>query len=315
MSQPHPFLTTPYASAPRYRVLLVDDEPANVLALREILKGEYELLPATSAEKALELCRRHLPDLVLLDALLPGMDGYRLCQELKADPLTQAIPVIFVTGADTPQEQERCFTCGGVDFIAKPFSLPVVRARVRAQLTIKQQADLLRSFAYADGLTGVANRRYFEETLLTEWRRCARTGTQLALIIADIDHFASYNERYGRQAGDLCLKQVAQALREELKRPADFVARYGGEEFVCLLPETRLKGALSLAESLCRAVALLAIPHEGEAAGVVTASLGVAVTVPQPDGEPLAFLAEAVIQLHVAKSDGRNRWRGTEVAG
>jgi len=314
MSPPQSFVATPYSSTPRYRILLVDDEPANVLALREILKGEYELLPATSGEKALTLCRRHLPDLVLLDVVLPGMDGYRLCRELKADPLTRNIPVIFITGSDSPQEQERCFLSGGVDFVAKPVSLPIVRARVRTQLTIKQQTDLLRSFAFADGLTGVANRRYFEETLQTEWRRCARTGTQLTLIVAGLDHFRSYNERYGRQAGDLCLKKVAAALREELKRPADLAARHGGDEFVCLLPETRLKGALSLAETLGLAVSGLAILHEGVAAGVVTVSLGVAVTVPLPEGEPRELLAEALAQLKLAKCAGRNGWQGTEVA-
>ena len=299
-----------YASTPRYRILLVDDEPINILTLNQILKGEYEVMLATSGPQAIELCLRHLPDLVLLDVMMPVMDGYRVCSELKSNPLTGNIPVIFITTCDGIEDEERGFLAGGVDFITKPVSLPIVRARVRTHLTIKHQADLLRSQAFIDGLTGVANRRHFDEALQTEWRRCCRTLTPLAVIVSDVDHFKLYNDAYGHQAGDLCLKQVALAMKEQLKRPGDFLARYGGEEFVCLLPETKLSGAMALAEALGHAVEGLGLRHETSPGGVVTISLGVAVMVPRAEIEPTSLVEIADHMLYQAKGDGRNCARG-----
>ena len=169
MNQPAASIASPYAPAPRYRILVVDDDATNILMLNQMLKGDYDVLSATSGRQALELCRRHLPDLVLLDVMMPEMDGYRVCAELKFDPATQNIPVIFITTRGGIEDEERGFEAGGVDFITKPVSLPIVRARVRTHLTIKRQADLLRSLAFVDGLTGVANRRYFDD-------RCADAG-------------------------------------------------------------------------------------------------------------------------------------------
>ena len=297
----------PHAPAPRHRILVVDDEPANILTLNEILKREYEVLLATNGRQAVELCRRHLPDLVLLDVIMPGMDGYQVCKELKRDEGTRDIPVIFITARDGIEDEERGFQAGGVDFITKPVSMPVVRARVRTHLTIKHQADLLRSMAFIDGMTSVANRRYFDETLTAEWRRCCRTLTPLAVIIVDVDRFKTYNDRYGHQAGDLCLQEVARAMAAQLKRPGDFLARYGGEEFVCLLPDTTMKGAVGLAEALGRAVEGLGIPHEGADPGeVVTISRGVAMMTPSVDIDPYELVRSADNMLYQAKNAGGN---------
>jgi diguanylate cyclase (GGDEF)-like protein len=305
-------VASPYATTPRYRILVVDDEPSNIHMLNHVLKGEYDILPATSGEQALELCRRHLPDLVLLDVMMPVLDGYQVCSRLRQDALTRNIPVIFITTRDGIEDEERGFEAGGVDFITKPVSLPIVRARVRTHLTIKHQADLLRSMAFIDGLTGVANRRYFEEALQSEWRRCSRSAAPLAVIISDVDHFKLYNDSYGHQAGDLCLQAVARAMKEELRRPGDFLARYGGEEFICLLPETKLKGALALAEALGRAVQELGIRHQASAAGeVLTVSLGVAVMQPGEEYDPQQLVKLADAMLYQAKNSGRNCSRGS----
>ena len=306
-------VASPYATAPRHRILLVDDEPANIHILNQVLKGDYDIMMATDGRQAVELCRRQLPDLVLLDVTMPGLDGYQVCRELKQDQSTHNIPVIFITARDAIEDEERGFGAGGVDFITKPVSPPIVRARVRTHLTIKHQADLLRSMAFIDGLTSVANRRYFDEALRNEWRRCCRSLTPLAVIISDVDHFKLYNDGYGHQAGDLCLRQVAGAMREELKRPGDFLARYGGEEFICLLPGTELRGAMVLADALGRAVEGLAIEHDASAGGVVTISRGVAVMVPSTDQEPYDLVEVADSLLYEAKKGGRNCSRGRDL--
>ena len=304
-----PSIDTVWAKAPnhRYRILLVDDDPANVHALNQSLKREYDVLLATGGRQAIELCRRELPDLVLADVVMPGMDGFQLCRALKRDPDTRHIPVIFVTARDGVEDQEAGFEAGGVDFITKPVSPPIVRARARTHLFIKHQADLLRSMAFIDGLTTVANWRYFDESLRNEWRRCCRSQTPLAVVILDIDHFRAYNESCGHQAGDRCLQELARIMKDQLQRPGDFIARYGGDEFVCLLPETGMEGAFSLADTLGRAVERLGIRH-GVATngGGVTVSRGVAALVPTAEIEPYLLVDNAYAGLSEAKEGGRN---------
>lgn len=263
---------------------------------------------ATSGEEALEICRQDPPDLILLDVVMPGMGGMEVCRRIKADPTTASVPVIFVTAQDDPADETRGLEAGAVDFITKPVNPAVVRARVRAHLTLKAQADALRELAFIDGLTGVANRRRFDDALEIEWRRCRRSGSPLAVVMIDIDHFKHYNDRYGHQAGDACLRSVADELRGRLGRSSDLVARYGGEEFVCLLPECGLEGAQAKAEDLRQAVEAMGVPHEASATSpVVTISLGVAAIAPGPEQSPEELLAAADVGLYEAKLGGRNR--------
>jgi len=245
---------------------------------------------------------------VLLDVVMPGIDGFEVCKRLKSDPALRDIPVIFVTARDSAEDETLGLEVGAVDFIAKPISPPVVRARVRTHVALKRQTDLLRSLAFNDGLTGVANRRWFDERLQVEWLRCRRNRMPLALILLDLDHFKAYNDHYGHQAGDDCLRAVAAAMKARLGRPADLLARYGGEEFVCLLPETPLDGALAKADDLGRAVQDLAIAHAAAAtAPVVTISRGVAAMLPEQGHEPAELLQRADAMLYAAKHAGRNR--------
>ncbi|SDM40209.1 response regulator receiver modulated diguanylate cyclase [Oryzisolibacter propanilivorax] len=293
----------------RPRLLVVDDQPINIQALHRVFQADYEVCMATSGAQALEFCRHHrLPDVILLDVLMPGMDGLQVCRRLKADPLTADIPVIFVTGLTSPEEETAALEAGGVDFISKPVNPAVVRARVRTQLTIKAQSDHLRSLAFLDGLTGIANRRRFDEALATEWRSALRCGEPLALLMIDIDHFKRYNDHYGHQAGDACLQAVARTIERHAARPHDLAARYGGEEFVCLLAGSTLAGAQAKAEALRQAVADLRQAHaDSPVAPHVTVSVGVAVQLPAPGGEADALLAAADAALYQAKHAGRDR--------
>jgi diguanylate cyclase (GGDEF)-like protein len=292
----------------RPRLLLVDDQPINIQTLYQIFHSDHEVFMATSGAQALDFCRNSPPDLILLDVVMPEMDGLETCRQLKADAATADIPIIFVTAQSDPMDETRALETGGVDFIAKPVNPAVVRARVKTHLTLKAQGDLLRSLAFIDGLTGVANRRRFDETLQAEWRRCGRGNSPLALLMIDIDHFKRYNDRYGHQAGDACLQKVAAALKERFGRSHDLVARYGGEEFACLMPECDLAAGLSKAEELRAAVATLGIPHaDSPTASVLTLSIGVAAVVPGGDSGPQQLVAAADAALYAAKKGGRNQ--------
>lgn len=292
----------------RPRILVVDDQPANIQTLYQVLKGDYDVSMATDGSQAIAQCQRRAPDLILLDVVMPGIDGFEVCRRLKTDAALRDIPVIFVTARDSAEDETLGLEVGAVDFIAKPISPPVVRARVRTHVALKRQADLLRSLAFNDGLTGVANRRWFDERLQVEWLRCRRNRMPLSLILLDLDHFKAYNDHYGHQAGDDCLRAVAAAMKARLGRPADLLARYGGEEFVCLLPETPLDGAMAKADDLGRAVQDLGIAHAAATtAPVVTISRGVAALLPEQGHEPAELLQRADAMLYAAKHAGRNR--------
>jgi diguanylate cyclase (GGDEF)-like protein len=240
---------------------------------------------------------------------MPGLDGYEVCRRLKRDARTREIPVVFVTSQSDTAEEEDGLAAGAVDFIAKSASANVMRARVNTLMTLKRQTDLLQSMARVDGLTGLANRRHFDEKLDAEWRRCARSGTPLALILMDLDHFKLFNDFYGHQAGDACLQQVAACLKREFTRSHDLVARYGGEEFVCVLPETPLAGAEAKAHTLEGAIRDLRIAHEktGVPGGIVTISLGVAAVVPAAGEDRASLILSADRSLYLAKGAGRGQ--------
>jgi len=290
------------------RLLVVDDQPANIQALYQAFSADHQVLMATSGEQALKIAMTKQPDLVLLDVMMPGMDGHEVCHRLKAEESTRDIPVIFVTAHDDEASETLGLEMGAVDFISKPVNPKIVRARVKTQLTLKAQSDLLRQWVYIDGLTGVYNRRHLDERLASEWARAVRSGTELSVVLLDVDFFKRYNDRYGHQAGDDCLRRLAACLKDSLKRPADLVARYGGEEFVCLLPDTPLAGGLALAEHLRDNVAALALEHaDSAAASVVTVSLGVCCKPADAVGSAASLLRGADAQLYQAKAQGRAR--------
>jgi diguanylate cyclase (GGDEF)-like protein len=299
----------------RPQLLIVDDQPLNIRLLHQIFQADHEVFVATSGEDALAFCRTQLPDLILLDVIMPGLDGYEVCRRLKRDPRTAEIPVVFVTSQSDSAEEEDGLAAGAADFIAKTASANVMRARVRTLITLKRQADLLRSLAHIDGLTGLANRRHFDDKLAAEWRRCGRSRKPLSLILIDIDHFKRYNDCYGHPAGDECLRDVSACLKAGFSRPHDLVARYGGEEFACILPETPMAGAVAKAQTLESAVRGLRIRNEKSevAYGIVTISLGVAVAMPSIDDQRADLISCADRALYMAKDAGRGQVMALEL--
>lgn len=293
----------------RFRVLIVDDETINIDVLVGLLGSRYITLVAKSGEQALKRLKREpLPDLILLDIVMPGLDGYEVCRRIKNDPQTKDIPVIFITGKGDEQDEARGFQVGAVDYITKPVNPIIGLARVNTHLELKRRGDILERLAGLDGLTGIANRRRFDEYCDAEWNRCRRHGHPMSLVMIDIDFFKPYNDRYGHAEGDRVLKSVAGVLSRATSRPSDLAARYGGEEFACMLPETDLNGARHVADRILRGVHDLAIPHAASgAADHVTVSLGIACEVPRVDRDPGALIRAADQALYKAKEQGRNQ--------
>lgn len=290
------------------KLLVVDDQPINIQVMHQIFGGQYQVFMATNGPQAISLCKSNPPDLVLLDVVMPGMDGYAVCVQLKADPATRDIPVIFVTAHSGSDQETHALDMGAVDFITKPVVPAVVRARVRTHVTLKQQGDLLRKMVFLDGLLGVFNRRFFDQQLEVEWLRALRSGKPLSVMMLDVDFFKRYNDAYGHLTGDDCLRKVATAVKGALRRPADVVARYGGEEFSCILPETPLEDAMALANSLEQHIRAQAIPHrDSDVAPVVTVSIGVCCKPALGTGTSAFLVEQADALLYEAKHRGRGQ--------
>ncbi len=254
---------------------------------REALREDYEIAVATHGDEVVRIAAGNdAPDLILLDIEMPGdMDGFEVCRLLKAEASTQNIPVIFITGRDDDFTESLGLELGAVDYIVKPFRMPVVKARVRTHFKLKQQSDLLASMAFVDGLTNIPNRRHFDEVLENEWRRATRNASPLSVILIDTDDFKNYNDHYGHAAGDDCLRTVAGTLAGSLRRATEFVARYGGEEFVAVLPGADFASAVAMAETMRSNIEQLQLPHASSslAKKMLTASFGLATATPSQE--------------------------------
>jgi diguanylate cyclase (GGDEF)-like protein len=294
------------------KVLVADDDIVNRQVLAELLKPEHTVLLAKNGEQALERAARHLPDLILLDVVMPDMDGYEVLRRLRADAQTAHITVIFISGLGQPEDEANGLKMGAADYISKPFNETVVMARVAMHLQMVRQRRMLEHLAHVDGLTELANRRRFDEVFEAEWQRSRRSGRPLSLALLDIDAFKQYNDHYGHPAGDRALRAVARAAASGLRRPADLAARYGGEEVVLLLPDTDSTQAQQVVSCICGAIADLQIPHEASSvAPMLTVSAGGATlnSTGLETGSELFAVADAL--LYRAKKAGRNRieWR------
>ena len=292
----------------RQTILIADDSQTVIDMMCAVLGEDYEVIVAKGGLATVEMAIERQPDLILLDVLMPDIDGFEACRRLRAEERTQRIPIVFITGLNAVDDERRGLELGAIDFITKPIQAPIVRLRVRNHLELKRYRDFLEDLSLVDGLTGIGNRRRFDEFLTREWRRSRRARTPLALILIDVDYFKAFNDCYGHAAGDDCLREVAATIAMLVRRPGDLCARYGGEEFVAILPQTDLAGARILGERIREAVMALDIPHGGSTvAPQVTISIGVAATDPAAPQEAEALLREADRQLYVAKSAGRNR--------
>ena len=292
----------------RPTILIVDDHPDNIHILAEALAGEYEIIVATSGQEAIELALAgDAPDLVLLDILMPGMSGYEVCERLQQEEWTRTVPVIFVTAKNREEDETYGLQVGAVDYITKPFSMPIVKARVRTHVELKRHRDLLETLSLRDGLTGIANRRQFEQHLEKCWRLASRERIPLSLCMVDIDHFKLFNDRYGHLSGDDCLRRVADAMAKCANRPMDLVARFGGEEFVAILHGTGSDGAAIIGETMRAAIEDLKIPNNAVTSGaIVTISVGASTVAPDDRIAASDLVNRADQALYRAKDAGRN---------
>ena len=290
------------------KILIVDDDALNRIILEKTLSDEHEIYLVTSCEEALAFVKHTQVDLIILDIMMPGMNGYDVLVELKESSLSHAIPIIFISANSAHEDEAKGLELGAMDYIVKPFCASIVKVRVRNQLLIKQKNDLLEMLASIDGLTEIPNRRYLDENLEREWRRSKRNNSSMCVLLIDIDHFKRYNDCYGHRAGDECLKTVAQTLAAQCERGSDFVARYGGEEFVAVLPETNKQGAIAFANKLRKAINDLNIEHNASLnASHITISIGIASSESSQAYTEKALLEEADSGLYNAKKLGRNQ--------
>jgi len=281
-------------------VLIVDDSPSNIQVLAECLKEKYHIKVATSGKQCLELSNvEQGPDLILLDIEMPGMNGYEVCQHLKASVSTESIPVIFVTGKDADQEEEKGLRLGAVDYITKPIRPAIVAARVEAHVTLKLQRDQLAKMAMHDQLTGLYNRHYLLETANHKVARALRHQYPLSLIMIDVDHFKQVNDIHGHPVGDVVLQAVAKSINK-LNRSEDIVARFGGEELVVLLDQANVSMAENKAQKIRKMIEALK-PSDIS----VTVSIGVAELHPGKDSFA-DLLKRADVAVYHAKEQGRN---------
>lgn len=307
------------------KILVIDDSRSNLSVLTHLLQRHgHEVRAVDSGYAGLDAFHEERPELVLLDVILPDIVGFDVARKMReSEPKGEWTPIVFLSALSGDEDLEKGISSGGDDYLFKPISEVVLMAKVRAMQRILQMRysllvltreldsanQQLKRLTAIDGLTGIANRRHFDETLLREWRRAQRQKSPLSLILCDIDHFKKFNDSLGHQAGDACLTQVAEVMARSLDRGADLVARYGGEEFVVVLPETTLEGAAFVAERLRQLVSALSIRHPDSPLGRVSISLGVAAAHPgeRDDQSPPDLIKAADQALYQAKHTGRNR--------
>jgi diguanylate cyclase (GGDEF)-like protein len=292
----------------RQTILIVDDSVANIEILSNVIGTEYDVTFATNGQEALDLVRLQNPDLILLDVIMPGMDGYEVCKQIKQDGQTHDIPVIFVTAMDQEGDESKGLEAGGIDYITKPIRPSIVKARVHNHLELKQYRDLLKVFSEIDGLTGIANRRRLDKFLNIEWERAGQLHKPISFLLIDVDYFKEYNDHYGHLAGDDCLQKLGKGIAEVCRSHGDLVARYGGDEFAVLLPDTNIEGALNVAKRVEEKIKEINIPHcHATNMGRVTLSIGVAMLIPSDDLSEKDLLRFSDEALYQSKQNGRNQ--------
>jgi diguanylate cyclase (GGDEF)-like protein len=286
-------------------VLIVDDDRVNRTVLAQLLQGECRLILARDGASALARLEQEDVSLVLLDVSMPDIDGYEVLRQIRANPRTRDLSVIFITSQSDEADEERGLSLGASDYVTKPIRPAIVLARIRIHLKLAQQRRELMRLSTQDGLTGLANRRHFDETFQLACRHVARSGGRLGVAIFDVDHFKQYNDHYGHGAGDEALRSVARVLSEHARRSTDLAARYGGEEFVLLAQDPA--NFDELLERIRLSVATLAIAHAKSDTGIVTISGGGMLVAGSPSMSPATILTGADRLLYRAKNEGRNR--------
>ncbi len=293
-----------------YLILIIDDKVDELRTLGQLIKGQGQVIVATSAEAGLFLAHQRRPDLIITALNMHDMSGIDVCRQLKSTRETRDSTIMVVTECEDEASEVAALEAGAVDFISRPYSPPVVKARVKTHLMLSRQQSLLQNLADRDGLTEVYNRRYFESQAREEIQRHVRQGLPITLALLDIDYFKAFNDTYGHLHGDSCLREVAQAISQGSRRPGEFVARYGGEEFVAVLPHSDEKCANKYGHWICERVVSLAIPHsQSSTLPFVSISAGIATLIPNSDTCLETLVDAADTALYRAKQSGRNQYK------
>lgn len=316
----------------RVVVLLVDDQPMVAEAIRRMLSTEADLefYYCPDSKDALEQACEIKPTIILQDLVMPEIDGMSLVKSYRENATTSNIPIIVLSTKEDPRDKSKAFSAGASDYLVKlPDKIELV-ARIRAHSKsylaqqqrdeafkslreVRQQLEIsnkeLQRLSCLDGLTGISNRRYFDDYLSQEWLRATREGVKISLIMIDIDYFKPYNDNYGHQAGDKCLQRVSSVLLDITQRPGDMAARYGGEEFVVVLPNTDTDGVKVIADTLFAHLKKHKLKHEySEVSKYITISAGIATTRPDKNSKPADLIRIADKALYEAKEAGRNQY-------
>lgn len=290
------------------KILIIDDDPIMLGLLAHLLSDMGEVETAMGGVIGLAAAARIIPDLILCDVVMPDMDGLMVCRHLKSDITTKSIPLLCISASINEAEELAALEAGAADFIKKPISPLLVRARVKTQIELIRKSEMLLDLTRRDSLTGIFNRRYFEQRLGEEWARHRRAKEPLALAMVDVDNFKSFNDFHGHVKGDECLITVADCLRESARRPGELAARYGGEEFTLLLPAMPEHELRKFGSWLCQNVRDLRYPHSLTESGYVSISVGMAIVVPDDMKRPLDLVKNADKALYIAKAAGRDRY-------
>jgi len=291
----------------KHTILVIEDSELNIAKLRQILDTDYDVVVARCGYEGIETAKNIIPDVILLDIILPDIDGFETITILKKTVATRKIPVIFITGLTKTEDEGKGLRLGGVDYITKPFCVEVVKLRVQNQIRMLDYISTIEQLSRIDQLTGLHNRRSYHERLISEWKLAIREGSTISVLIMDIDHFKACNDTFGHLHGDIILQKVAKVISKSAKRPTDFVARWGGEEFIILLPKTESEGALIVAESVRKSVENATITLNDGRSTSVTISIGVNTHTPTQECAVYDFLHRADKAMYRAKEEGRNR--------
>ncbi len=305
------------------KTLVIEDSRSSLnLLCGHIQRMGITPIPAETGATGIDLFLKERPDLILLDIVMPDIDGFEVARQIRQlEAPGDWTPIIFLSSLSKDKDIEKGIAAGGDDYLLKPISEIVLAAKIRAMQRILQMRQSLlvltrkldsanqelKRLTSLDGLTGIANRRHFDSMLEREWRRAMRQGDEVSILMCDIDFFKQYNDAYGHQSGDECLRLFAQTLSGTMDRGGDLLARYGGEEFAAVLPSTALRGAVHVAEQMRKAIDRLKIEHKETPFGYITASFGIASAVAMPETDPQDIVGAADRALYKAKHNGRNR--------
>ena len=289
------------------KILIIDDSPVQANFLSSILEPDYEITVVNSAEEGLEQAKAGDYSLILLDVIMPGIDGFQLLKMLQEEVILRHTPVILITSLNDIQHEEQGLTLGAVDYITKPFHPAIVRARVHTHINLYQYRTQIEREATVDQLTGVPNRRRYDAVSGKRWQDAVRLGVPFSICMFDIDKFKVYNDTFGHPAGDKVIKAVAETASSMLRRGTDFFARYGGEEFVAFMVGEEADKAFEHLRAIRQAVEDLHIPHSPEVSQWVTVSIGGVTAIPGTDSTYDTYLKVADTMLYDAKRFGRNQ--------